>query len=108
MKKYHEECSKFRNEGSILYHIREDNEKLSMDEEMEEFMFLGLRLSNGIGLQEFEDTFAKSIDDVYGEVIQKLKMEQLIVVNEGRMYLTEMGMDVSNYVFSEFLLNNDE
>lgn len=108
MKKYHEECSKFRNEGSILYHIREDNEKLSMDEEMEEFMFLGLRLSNGIELQEFEDTFAKSIDDVYGEVIQKLKMEQLIVVNEGRMYLTEMGMDVSNYVFSEFLLNNDE
>lgn len=108
MKKYQEECSKFRNEGSILYHIREDNEKLSMDEEMEEFMFLGLRLSNGIGLQEFEETFAKSIDDVYGEVIQKLKMEQLIVVNEGRMYLTEMGMDVSNYVFSEFLLNNDE
>lgn len=121
MEKYQEACSKFGEESSILYNsskfgevsrnlynIREENQKLSTDEEMEEFMFLGLRLSNGIGLQEFEDTFAQSMDEVYGEVIQKLKKEQLIAISEGRMYLTEVGMDVSNYVFSEFLLNNDE
>lgn len=121
MEKYQEACSKFGEESSILYNsskfgevsrnlynIRVENQKLSTDEEMEEFMFLGLRLSNGIGLQEFEDTFAQSMDEVYGEVIQKLKKEQLIAISEGRMYLTEVGMDVSNYVFSEFLLNNDE
>lgn len=108
MKKYQEVCSKLNIDVNNLYNLREENQKLSTDEEMEEFMFLGLRLSNGIGLQEFQNTFTKSIDDVYGEVVQKLKSEQLIAVNGGKMYLTELGMDVSNHVFSEFLLNYDE
>lgn len=86
--------------------LREERQKLSQEEAMEEFMFLGLRLSNGIQLQEFQEEFSTSIYEVYEEVINKLEQENLIVIHEGRMYLTELGTDVSNHVFAEFLLND--
>ena len=71
---------------------------------MEEFMFLGLRLMTGISRQQFEKTFQVTLDSVYGEVLRKLKSEQLIEEVAGYVRLTEYGIDVSNYVLSEFLL----
>ena len=71
---------------------------------MEEFMFLGLRLMAGISRQQFETTFQVTLDSVYGEVLRKLKSEQLIEEMAGYVRLTEHGIDVSNYVLAEFLL----
>lgn len=82
--------------------IREQIHELSVEEQMEEFMFLGLRLTQGIKKEEFYQTFGKKIDDIYGKAIDKLCRQKLI--EEGTsISLTPYGRDISNYVLSEFL-----
>ena len=79
-------------------------EILDKKSEMEEFMFLGLRLMAGISRQQFEKKFQVTLNSVYGEGLRKLKGEQLIEEVAGYVRLTEHGIDVSNYVLAEFLL----
>ena len=79
-------------------------ETLDKKSEMEEFMFLGLRLMAGISRQQFEKKFQVTLNSVYGEVLRKLKGEQLIEEVAGYVRLTEHGIDVSIYVLAEFLL----
>ena len=79
-------------------------ETLDKKSEMEEFMFLGLRLMAGISRQQFEKKFQVTLNSVYGEVLRKLKGEQLIEEVAGYVRLTEHGIDVSNHVLAEFLL----
>lgn len=71
---------------------------------MEEFMFLGLRMTAGISRKDFADRFNISIDDVYVSQIQKLIGEGLIISDNDNLHLSKKGIDVSNYVFEEFLL----
>lgn len=70
-------------------------ETLDKKSEMEEFMFLGLRLMAGISRQQFEKKFQVTLNSVYGEVLRKLKGEQLIEEIAGYVRLTEHGIDVS-------------
>ena len=78
-------------------------EKLSTEERMEEFMFLGLRMMRGISKERFAMEFDVNIEEVYGEQIEKLKKLELLEENSDRIYLTEKGIDVSNSVFVEFM-----
>lgn len=78
-------------------------EKLTAGEQMEEFMFLGLRLIRGISAKEFERRFQASLFSVYGMVLSGL-MEEGLIDNSGECYyLTEKGIDLSNYVMAKFL-----
>ena len=72
--------------------------------QMEEFMFLGFRMLDGISRDEFEQAFGVSIESVYGNVLTQLQQDDLIVKKGGRIYLTEKGMDLNNYVVSQFML----
>ncbi len=85
--------------------IEEDKQKLSHKEQMEEYMFLGLRMTDGISKQAFFDSFGQDFDFTYGEVVIGLKEKGLIEENEGRIFLTEKGIDISNQVLSEFLFD---
>ena len=76
---------------------------LSKEEQMEEFMFLGLRMMEGVSEQEFLDCFQEPIDQVYGTVLSGLMKDKLLLRENGRIFLTEYGIDVSNYVFEKFL-----
>ena len=76
---------------------------LSVQEQMEEFMFLGLRKTDGVSEKSFFETFGVQIDTVYGETIGKLEKERLLIKEKGQIRLTERGVDISNYVMSEFL-----
>ena len=78
---------------------------LSRKDEMEEFMFLGLRLTEGISGEDFRDCFGVSLEEIYGEVLNKLLEEKLLVREQGRLHLTDYGLDVSNYVLAQFLLD---
>ena len=82
-----------------------EQEELSHKDQMEEFVFLGLRMMEGVSVQEFKNQFGKSIDDVYGKQISKLQNQGLLEFNEttGRYALTLHGIDVSNQVFVEFI-----
>lgn len=82
--------------------IREDVSQLSKQEQMEEYMFLGLRLTKGVGRREFQKTFGRTVDEVYGTVIEKLRGQGLLEAGED-ISLTPYGRDISNYVMAEFL-----
>lgn len=76
---------------------------LSQRDRMEEFMFLGLRMSEGVSEEEFAGRFGRSIDEVYGPVLEKLVWQALIERKDGRIALTARGIDLSNGVMAEFL-----
>ena len=78
-------------------------EKLSIEEQIEEFMFLGLRMMKGISKQRFAENFGRKIEEIYGEQIEKLKKLELLEEKDDRIYLTEKGIDISNSVFVEFM-----
>ena len=94
---------------------REDVRQLSREEQMEEFMFLGLRMTEGVDEGLFRRLFGCGMEEVYGEVIGKnirdglLRMDCDFAGKEERaalrrLSLTEKGLDVSNYVMAQFLL----
>ena len=73
---------------------------------MEEFMFLGLRLTGGVRTAEFERRFGVTMEAVYGEVIERLLKEGLLEASaqtDSHIRLTEYGLDVSTYALAEFL-----
>ena len=78
---------------------------LSEKEKIEEFMFLGLRMSKGISIEGFKMKFSKDVFSVYGEVINKYKNMKFIEYNDKMIWLTDKGFDVSNVVFSDFILD---
>lgn len=86
----------------------ENRESLTEQEKMEEFMFLGLRLTDGVLARDFEIRFGINIEKIYGEIFGKLMEEGLIRMtgtgDERRYQLTGFGLDVSNCVLAEFLL----
>ena len=82
----------------------EDVQRLTLENQMEETMFLGLRMMKGVSVRAFEKTFGRTLESVYGSVIERLKAQNLVVQNGDYIRLTEHGIDISNYVMSEFLL----
>ena len=79
-------------------------EPVSRTAQMEEFMFLGLRMVEGISRKEFFDAFGVEIEGVYGDVLYSLLWDGLLAQKEGLIALTKKGIDVSNYVLAQFLL----
>lgn len=108
---------RFRNESDLktYLHIKmsreaadsrlhQDMVRLTEKEKMEEFMFLGLRMINGVSEEEFFRRFGVSLLEVYGAVMSKLLANRLMVREPPFWRLTDFGIDISNYVLSEFLL----
>lgn len=77
---------------------------LSDKDKMEEFMYLGLRMTEGISKKQFATIFGKRIEEVYGEVLEKYEGMKLLEEKGDRIYFTKKGVDVSNQVLWEFLL----
>lgn len=80
--------------------------KESKKDAMEEFMFLGLRMCRGVSKKEFYKRFGLSMQDVYQEALSRLFRQKLLAEdkNHDRIYLTDLGIDISNTVLAEFLL----
>ncbi len=93
------------NYNTSAFSIRENIEELSVQSQMEEFMFLGLRLVQGVNIGTFSDFFHKDIDEVYGDVISKYTSLGLLETSADglNLRLTESGLDVSNTVMADFL-----
>ncbi|MCI9075015.1 MAG: radical SAM family heme chaperone HemW [Dorea sp.] len=93
--------------SSFMNHQRwkegEEPVTLTRQEEIEEFMFLGLRKMEGVSRADFHRIFGEEMESVYKNVIAKMKKQSLLDEKKNRLFLTERGIDVSNYVMSEFL-----
>ena len=76
----------------------------SKNDNMEEFMFMGLRKINGIDENEFKNRFSMNINDVYGEILNKYIDEGLLIRESGRIFLSEKGIEISNIIMADFLL----
>ena len=87
--------------------VRVEEETLSRREEMEEFMFLGLRMTEGISTERFAMLFGQPFDEIYGKTVQKLAAEGLLCRQEDCVRLTDFGVDVSNYVFEACMLDDE-
>lgn len=96
--------SLYLNNSGFPEKIRGDRETLSLEAEMSEFMFLGLRMTKGVSKAEFLEGFGVPIESVYGKVLDKYKSVGLLEETEGRIFLTRAGIHVSNGVMAEFLL----
>lgn len=85
----------------------EETAVLSEKDMMAEFMFLGLRMISGISKQKFKRCFGKDYDTIYGGVTEKLIKEGLAeIFDDGdRICLSEKGIDVSNSIFVNFILD---
>ncbi len=86
-----------------LSDIQEHVEHLTKTEQMEEFLFLGLRKMEGISEVEFARGFQQTLADCYGENIARMRQENLLTMENGHLRLTQRGIDISNYVFAELL-----
>ena len=86
-------------------HIHREQILLTREQQIEEFMFLGLRRCEGVNTKEFLQRFLKDIDSVYGDTLRKLESNQLLERTEDRIRLTEYGIDISNTVLAEFLFD---
>lgn len=78
-------------------------QSLTLQEQMEEFMFLGLRLTRGVDLEEFHMRFGKTAEEIYGKQIITFERQGLMEREGMRLRLTPRGIDVSNTVFAAFL-----
>ena len=85
--------------------IRKDVTVLSRNEQIEEFMFLGLRMTEGISEKKFEENFDVRLMDIYGDILQKYEETGFMEHIETKWRLTRKGIHVSNHILADFLLD---
>lgn len=95
--------SEVENQVNILNSIVKNLQQLTERDRMEEFMFLGLRMMEGVSMEKFERYFGKPYMEVYGKVQERMEDKRFLINDNGYVKLTEFGIDLSNYVMSEFL-----
>ena len=98
-----DEMEEYLRDASNPILLRREQEKLDRQEQMEEFVFLGLRKIRGIQEEKFAEMFGEDIWDCYGKNLERVIKEGLLEREEGVLRLTRKGIDVSNYVFYEIL-----
>ncbi len=82
-----------------------DITKLSLEDRVEEFMFLGLRMTEGISLVKFKERFNLDFLNVYEDVCKKHTENGLLeFYNDNKnIRLTKKGLDLADYVMTDFM-----
>lgn len=88
------------------YDVSQVEEIVTTNAAMEEFCFLGLRMTAGIDAKIFHSRFGKNIFDIYGKIIEKNLRLGLLEVDGDKIFLTKHGMKIGNVVFADFLLSD--
>ena len=93
-----------QNFSKDLTYCYQDIQELSINDMMSEFMFLGLRMTNGVSSSEFYERFGQNLFDVFGYQISKNQKYDLLEVEVPYVRLTRKGLDLANTVMADFLL----
>lgn len=96
--------AEYRRNRKDLDRLHTEVERLTLENQMEEFMFLGLRKMDGISKAEFKRKFSYSIKTVYGEIVEKWKKKGFLEEDENQIWLTQEGIHISNVILADFLL----
>lgn len=90
---------RFTNQADLQEYLtgnfKGSEERLTGQAIREEYFFLGLRKTEGVVPGIYREHYEK--------LMEKLQMQQLLAEKNGKIYLTEKGIDVSNYVLAQFL-----
>ena len=98
-----ESMEEYLKDSGNLPKIRREEEKLSASDRQSEYMILGLRLTEGISLAGFRETFGTDIRKVWPGVLEKYEGYGLLEEAAGRLKFTGEGISLSNVVLAEFL-----
>ncbi len=100
-------CRNIHNVGEDIFrsNLHAAADVIDRKSQMEEFMFLGLRMNEGVTRENFEKAFGISIDAIYRDTIDSLKEQDLLIARAGHIYLSERGKDVANYCMAQFLMD---
>ena len=78
-------------------------EEQTKEEKQKEFMMLGLRMIEGVNIQEFKNKFVDNPIYLFRNELEKLVKEDLIEVDLDQIKLTSKGLDFANLVWEEFV-----
>ena len=103
---------RYKNHGPIRHYMkaveasnaRINEEYLSQREQMEEEMFLGLRKKSGVSIRRFEEKFATSFEELYGQVVKDLCHQGLLQVEGQQIRMTKKGLFLGDTVAERFIL----
>ncbi len=87
--------------------IRKDITELLLNDQIEEFMYLGLRMTEGISELDFEQKFGQKMENIYGSVLKKYKETGFLEKVGTNWRFTRKGIHVSNHILAEFLLDEE-
>lgn len=107
---------RYRNEENIKKYIKEINEsglsvvesyKNSKKDDIEEFMFMGLRMTEGVSEDEFYNRFGLSLWELYEEVIKKFIKLDYLEHKDGHLSIKPQALGISNSIMCEFILDKN-
>lgn len=98
-----EEYINYMKDNSLIK-IREESHKNTLEEEIEEFIFMGLRKIKGISIKEFTKRFKIDIFKLYGNIINKYVKLGFLILKNDTLKLSKEGINVSNTILSDFVL----
>ena len=97
-----------KNPGRYITQVTESDHAVGQREEIElakaagEFMFLGLRMTDGVSTKEFQSRFGKPPAIFYPQIANWLEGD-FIVEQDGDLRLTKKGLMLANSIFVEFI-----
>ena len=103
---------RYKNHGPIRHYLeaveagkaRITEEHLTLEEKMEEELFLGLRKKTGVSKARFEEKFGVSFDQRYGQVVASLTDQGLLVPDDKQVRMTKRGLFLGDTVAEKFIL----
>ena len=103
---------RYKNHGPIRHYLeaveagkaRITEEHLTLEEKMEEELFLGLRKKTGVSKARFEEKFGVSFDQRYGQVVVSLTEQGLLVPDDKQVRMTKRGLFLGDTVAEKFIL----
>ena len=103
---------RYKNHGPIRHYLKaveEGNaciteEHLTLREQMEEEMFLGLRKKSGVSMERFEEKFERSFQELYGDIVKDLIQQGLMQLDGDHVRMTKRGLFLGDTVAERFIL----
>ena len=84
-------------------HVYSKMYKNSLDDNIEEYVMLGLRKNEGINIIEFEKRFGINLFKIFENQIKKYTENRLLKIEDGRVFLTSEGIVLMNYILKDFI-----
>ena len=81
-----------------------EKEILTKEDMMSEFMFLGLRKTEGVSKKRFFEKFDADIFDIFPKPIEKFIKTGFLIDENGKIRLSKKAVGVSNQIMCEFVL----